>query len=378
MTQNETANWLVERATTVLGADPTMGDLEKTVNEVSLESRRIALEILVRRRAQQSSFDCPACSGLLNVVSHARERTVETSFGRISFARSYGVCPACQAHFYPADVDLGLQERARSSPRIQEICALTALRAPAGQAEEDAYRLTGINLTASTIHREARRQGQRALDLRKEDEDLTRSSEGILKLAARAPRLPTHSTLVIEIDAWHIRERDNWGKTEAIIKAGKDVERWHWVYTGTVFRLDQRGTTQSGRPVIADRGYVATRTGIDGFKTQLYAEALQRGLLAAETVLVLADGAVWIWNLADDRFKGATQRVDLYHVQENLWNLTNELHGQGTPEAKQWVRPYLQWLKNRKDGGLDVISSLDQLRKNIKCFTKKEREDGLL
>jgi hypothetical protein len=374
MTAIEAGNWLIERAAATLGANPNMGDLEKAVDEASLESRRIALESLVQQRAQQSSFDCPACGGRLNVVSHARERTVETSFGKIGFVRSYGSCPACHDHFYPADVDLGLQERARSSPRIQEICALTALRAPAGQAEEDAYRLTGINLTASTIHREARRQGQRALDLRKEDEDLTLNSEGVLKLAARAPRLPKHSTLVIEIDAWHIRERDNWGKTEAIIKAGKDVERWHWVYTGTVFRLDQRGTTQSGRPVIADRGYVATRTGIDGFKSQLYAEALQRGLLAAETVLVLADGAVWIWNLADDRFKGALQRVDLYHVKEHLWNLANELRGQGTPEARQWVRPYLKWLDNRKNGGLDVISSLEQLRKNIKDFTKKERD----
>jgi hypothetical protein len=44
------------------------------------------------------------------------------------------------------------------------------------------------------------------------------------------------------------------------------------------FRLDQRAKTASGRSVITERGYVATRQGLECFEKQLYAEALQRGL----------------------------------------------------------------------------------------------------
>jgi hypothetical protein len=167
---------------------------------------------------------------------------------------------------------------------------------------------------------------------------------------------------VIEIDAWNIRERDNWGRTERMRKAGEDTGRWHWVYTGTVFRLDQRGTTENGRPVIAERGYIATRAGLDPFRDQLYVEAVQRGLLEAQTVLILADGAIWIWNLADDRFKGARQRVDLHHVQEHLWALARELFDPGSEKAKAWVAPYLSWLERRKDGALDVLHGLEGLR----------------
>jgi hypothetical protein len=36
--------------------------------------------------------------------------------------------------------------------------------------------------------------------------------------------------MVIEIDAWNIRERDDWGKTQAKLKRGEKIERWHWVY----------------------------------------------------------------------------------------------------------------------------------------------------
>ncbi len=40
---------------------------------------------------------------------------------------------------------------------------------------------------------------------------------------------------------------------------------------------------------------------MDGLQ-QLHYETRQRGLAQAQRVLVLADGAVWIWKLAEDRF----------------------------------------------------------------------------
>ena len=130
-----------------------------------------------------------------------------------------------------------------------------------------------------------------------------------------------------------------------------------------------------GRSVITERGYVATRQGLECFEKQLYAEALQRGLSEAESVLVLADGAVWIWNLAENRFKDAAQRVDYWHVCEHLWSVAHDLYGQGTPEARQWVQPLLRWLKRRKDGALDVIKTLQQIRTDLDKLTAKQQEN---
>ncbi len=374
MTEHDVANWLRQKAVVILAGSVNMGAMEEALNKASTEIRRIALQQMVRDSIKDHALNCPVCHRALNVVSYARVRNPVTSFGTISFARDYGTCTTCNDHFYPADATLGLQKKAPSSPRIQEICALTTLRAPAGQAEEDVYRLTGISIDSSSLHREARRQGERALLLREADERLTQTLEGVQELAVRAPQLPKHSTLVIEIDAWNIRERDNWGKTKTFVEAGEDTGRWHWVYTATLFRLDQRGSNEAGRPMITQRGYVATRKGIESFQRQIYAEALQRGLLNVETVLVLADGAVWIWNLAVNRFHGAQQRVDLYHVKEHLWTLAHELHGQNEDKARTWVRPYLQWLDRRKNGALDVIRSLEELHENIEEFSKRERK----
>lgn len=82
----------------------------------------------------------------------------------------------------------------------------------------------------------------------------------------------------------------------------------------------------------------------------------------AGTVLVVADGAVWIWNLVDDRFKEAASRVDIWHVREHLWTVARAVFGKNNPEAGQWVRPLLRYLESRKDGAADVRESLRELR----------------
>jgi len=110
-------------------------------------------------------------------------------------------------------------------------------------------------------------------------------------------------------------------------------ERDHWVYVGTVFRLDHRGQSAGGRAIISQRAYACTRLGVEALLRQLHRQAIDCGLGQACDVLVIADGAAWIWNAVQDRFPGARGRLDLYHADEHLWTVANELHGKGTPEA---------------------------------------------
>jgi len=174
MSEDGVADWLYEKVAATLTGDCTMGHIEKAIDQECLELRRKVLTRLTQDSANITAFICPQCGRRLNVIAHNDDRTVTSSFGGIPFYRSYGCCPRCQKSFHPADVKLGLHERAPSSPRVQEICALTVLRAPAGQAEDDVRRLTGISLGSSTLHREARRQGERALEVRAADESSPR------------------------------------------------------------------------------------------------------------------------------------------------------------------------------------------------------------
>lgn len=381
MNAEDISEWLVARVAHENKEFSSMGEMEVALAAECRNLCRSALELMVQSAADSQPEQCSRCGNVLAVKDRKRERTVHTSSGHVTFRRCYGYCRSCADYDAPADSALNLHERATSSPKMQEICALLALRAPAGQAEEDAARLTGLRISESTIHREARRQGRRALEIREEEELLTQTQEGTAELSGRACDTNHPFTLIIEIDAWNIRERDNWGATKDFSRRGEDTGRWHWVRTATVFRLDQRGTDCSGRPVISERGYVATRKDSVSFTKQIHAEALQRGLAKADSVLVIADGAVWIWNIVKGRFSDATQRVDLYHVKEHLWSLARDLHPGDPESAGKWVRPYLRWLTSRKNGALDIIRELEEIKLDDDDELKKkalERELGYM
>src|SRR4249919_2335361 len=63
------------------------------------------------------------------------------------------------------------------------------------------------------------------------------------------------------------------------------------------------------------------------FAQRVWREATRRRFSQAPRTVVLGDGALWIWNIADDQFPEATQIVDRYHAKEYLSDLGKALYG---------------------------------------------------
>jgi len=154
-------------------------------------------------------------------------------------------------------VKLGLARHAPASPCLQEISGLLVTKMPPEQAVTVAQRL-GLDLSRCRLDREAHRQGLKAQARRAQSLAQLDTWESQQQLARDTEGPPTQPfTPAIEIDAWNIRERYDWGQT-----AGQRV-------------------------VITQRGYVATRLGLEALLPQLYREALQRGLAQAQPVRVM-------------------------------------------------------------------------------------------
>lgn len=96
-----------------------------------------------------------------------------------------------------------------------------------------------------------------------------------------------------------------------------------------------------GRPVRDPDSttYVGAVETADEFGYRIYTEAWRRGWEWAATKIVIGDGAVWIWNLADQHFPGAVQIVDLYHARQHLWDLAALLYPQDAAAKKRWMTP---------------------------------------
>ncbi|HWH67890.1 MAG TPA: ISKra4 family transposase [Candidatus Sulfotelmatobacter sp.] len=358
----------------VCAADEDLGHMEEELLHGSQELLRQTLEKAAQHKAEGAPPHCPVCHNKLGRLTQGHWTTIQSRFGAIRVQRTRGWCRRCRRWRYPADQVLGLPEEGTQSPVVQELAALTVSKMPAPEAERVIERLTGVKISAATLGRQARQQGKRAQQKRQSLDHQMSQPEGQAHQDKdlQGALGPEPFTMVIQLDAWNIRERDDWGQSQAMRQAGQTPERWHWVYGGTCFRLSQRVQTTGQRSVILSRGYVMTRQGTDALKEQLWAEAMRRGLGKARDVLVIADGAVWIWNLAQDRFQGARQRVDFYHVSQHLWAVAHALYPEEAAAARAWVEPLLSQLK--AEGGCPVITELAQLRERL-AGTAREQLD---
>ena len=361
----------------VMAADENLGHMEEELLRGGQELLRQALEKAAQQKADAAPPLCPECKNKLGRLTEAHGVSIQTRFGPIRIKRLRGYCKRCRGWRFPADEVLGLGQEGSQSPTVQEMAALTVSKMPAPEAQQVIERLTGVKVSTGTLGRQARQQGQRAQKKRQQLDGQMSQAEGRHQ---QDPDLQLNGSLepfvmVVELDAWNIRERDDWGQTEALRQAGQAPERWHWVYGGTCFRLSQRAHTASGRPLILSRGYVMTREGVEALREQLWAEAMRRGLSQAAEVLVVADGAVWIWNLVEDRFPKARQRVDFYHVSQHLWAVAHARHPEDEAAARAWVEPLLAKLK--VESSCEVISQVEQLRDSLQEAARERVEKEL-
>jgi hypothetical protein len=89
---------------------------------------------------------------------------------------------------------------------------------------------------------------------------------------------------------------------------------------------------------------VVDLTDAASFGRRVWAEAAQRGVVTADEVVIIGDGAHWIWNLAETYFPDAVQILDWYHASSYLWNAAYAIYGDGSGLAQAWAQAQLERL----------------------------------
>jgi len=84
--------------------------------------------------------------------------------------------------------------------------------------------------------------------------------------------------------------------------------------------------------------YQAVVGNVAEFAPALWGLAVARQVPQAADVAVVADGADWIWNLADDLFPDAVQIVDWYHATEYLAHAAEALYPTDAQAARAWQK----------------------------------------
>jgi hypothetical protein len=339
-------------------------DLEAVEMLVRGSMHRAGAEILGRLLSQgsgESSLTRCACGHAAH-YHDTRPKQLLTALGPVRFQRSYYVCPHCHQGQSPRDRELDV-EGVSCSPGVRRMLAVVGSESSFDQGREQLELLAGIEVTAKAVERHAEAIGG-DIEVRQQSE-IGRAKQLELPVTGG----PAVRLLYIEMDGTGIPV----AKSETEGRTGKvdgQPARTREVKLGCVFT--QTSTDSEGRPVRDEdsTSYVAAIETAEAFGLRLYTEAWRRGWSRAQKKVVIGDGAIWIWNLADQHFPGAIQIVDLYHARQHLWDLSAKLFPNNSKGLRQWIARCLDRLERGKIEALvkilrDSPPGTDELAKTI-------------
>jgi hypothetical protein len=201
--------------------------------------------------------------------------------------------------------------------------------------------LAGLQVTAKSVERTAEAIGEDIA--RREREQIETAIQLDLPAVVGKP-IPV---LYVEMDGTGVPVV----KKETVGRQGKtDGESAHTreVKLGCVFT--QTTSDKEGFPIRDPDSttYTGSIETAEEFGKRIDLEAYQRGWERAAKKVVLADGAEWIWNLADLHFPGAIQIVDLYRARQHLWELARKLYPNDADMQKAWMKKHQRLLGKGK------------------------------
>lgn len=295
---------------------------------------------------------------------HRRRRPLQlrTAAGVIQLQVLHGQDPADEHWGCPVREHWGLTAHQQLSLGLEDKLAFT-LTATASYAEAAALaQKWGSPVSDATLHALAQRLGSRA----------EACAQAQLKKppVEREPQRAPMPLAVLMLDGWLVRQRGpGWGKR----KTSESRVAWHEWKTGVYYRHEQAGRTASGRGVLTEKIVIGWQGEPLEFGRRLHGEALRGGLGRAQNILVVGDGAPWIWKVAQDRWPGATEVLDFYHASQHLWDLGRAV--QGEAQAAPWVQGRLHRLRHgREKQVLAEIAALKAPRGEAGAVVQREQE----
>lgn len=333
------------------------GDLEKLEEQAVKTSQAMGRGLLEgvlnsRLREQRPEARREGKCGHRQRLVGERPKELVTLLGKVTVVRPYYQCllaatpelgKDCTHGEAPADALWGVQER-RTTHGVQKLISYLSARLTFEEAAETLCRSVPIGMSgrqALTLMRPVGEAWASAED--RQVQALQAQTKQACSQPQEQQQTKEIERLYIELDGVLARMRRG-----SVPMEKEERQRQGDVYreikAGAVFRAE-RGRKRSelapgvyvDTPAQDSLHYVARRTAKGDFDWLLYQLARQGGLEQANEVVVVGDGAPWIWHLAAEHFPGAVQILDLYHAKEHVWDVAHAVFGRGTAAGTAWA-----------------------------------------
>jgi hypothetical protein len=243
-----------------------------------------------------------------------------TLFGPVRLSRNYYYAAAEQTGRVPLDRALGLWEG--YSPGVLRLVCRAAARFAFETAAAELKAYCGLEVEGRQMQRIAQDMGPKVREVQQQLPPFKHDAGPIPIFYAAVdgtgvPMLPE------ELEGRVGKQPDGSAKTRE-------------VKLGCIFT--QTTTDEEGLPLrdYQSTSYVAGFETAADFMVRVRQEAIRRRIAAAWLVVLLGDGAAWIWEQGQKCFPRAFQILDLYHALEHLSTLTKLLEAQPETAKTLW------------------------------------------
>ena len=285
--------------------------LEFGVRTAVMAAGSRALEGLVAKVGWGRRDEKIFCACGERMASRGRERKrIRTILGEIEFRRSRYVCPSCGASRFPGDEALDVVGTG-FSPGLRRLMGRAGSRDTFQEGRKDLREFAGVEVDAKDVERVAERTGREIAAWEEGERAKAVSGFPSLQPPAEIPIFyASYDGSGVPMVPWEVAGRKG--------KQADGSAKTREAKLGCVFT--QTGVDEGGWPVRdeASTSFVGAIEGCETFGERMHGEAVRRGLARAALVVVIGDGAKWIWELAALHFPGAVEIVDLYHARQHL------------------------------------------------------------
>ena len=310
---NDTSKQVVEKIAEMVQTEllltespMTLTQIERTTKAILLElGKQVTQKVTQARASKYPPDEKPCeCGHLANYVRR-RQVNLHTLFGKITITRAYYLCGECHQGHCPLDQTLGLRPNALSA-ELARLVAMTGVQIPYEKSSELFYELTSLKISPPCFAKSTNQVGALIIKQEKHLKEQAMDSS-FLQQQKRTTRQPIR--LYGAIDAVKVHT-----------KADGD---YHWRDLKVGAWFEARGEPPaSPNKEWAIRAqnihYYADLSPAHEFRDLVWATGVHHQAHLAKELIILGDGAEWIWNIVSQNFPSAIQILDWFHASEHL------------------------------------------------------------
>lgn len=274
---------------------------------------------------------------------------------------------------FPLDEQWQL-DRSDYSGELSKRMVWLSTQLPYQSCQEVFARIGECEVPASSIWRQTQRYGERLATHVEHQQDQVSVERVVLPDA----RLDHDEPKVVLMDGGFVNIREQ-GWRELKVGAIADVE----------VRLERNPQTQDFDELAhgVNVAYTSVLGTKEDFTPALWALAVKRKVPTALKRTTVGDGALWIWNVAEDVCPDGTQIVDWFHAVEHLAEAAQAIYPDAKDDKKRqrWLQRYKEHLYHgrihkivtelTKQGYAEKVTYFDRHQRRMQYH--QFREEGL-